>query len=252
MADLKTEQQSAQSALAALILRDLQQAWPNLNAENMKGTLPQFTTLIYSLVNRYAPMSGSLAGRFYQAARRSAGLPSGSVRIADTPGPQQVSSVVQWATKDLWADPTALQPAQTKVDGAVAKLVLDVGRLTVVDTARQDRKALAWARIPEDGACAFCALLSTRGATYFDAGTAGRDANARFVGKGQFKYHDHCRCIAEPIFTAYEPSAQIRQWQADYKHATKGVTGGGTNLLNAWRRHYEATYLAPVAQPVTQ
>lgn len=225
MADA-TQQQAAQTGLAGLVLQDLQAAWPNLDAADLKGTLPRFTSLVYAIVHKYAPLSGSLSGRFYQHARRDAGLPSGNVKIPDSPGPQQVSTVVRWAVSDLWADPTAVEPAQTKIDGAVARLVQDIGRATITDTVRTDSKAKGWARITEPNPCAFCALLATRGAVYKSDESA------------SFKSHDHCRCHAEPIFAAYEPSAEVRQWQADYAKATRGVRGSRNQRI-AWRRAFE-------------
>jgi hypothetical protein len=61
-----------------------------------------------------------------------------------------------------------------------------------------DRKAKGWARIPEPGACSSALMLATRGAVY------------RSEKGGDFKSHDNCRCHVEPVFTAYEPSAQVR------------------------------------------
>lgn len=220
------QQQTAQAVISALVLRDLAQAWPNLDPANLKATLPRYTQLVYALIHKYAPLSGALAGRFYQQARRDAGLLSGSVRVADLPPPEQVATAVQWATTGLWADPTAIEPAQTKIDGAVAKLVQDVGRTTITGTVQADDAAKGWARITEPAPCAFCALLATRGAVYKTRQTAA------------FKAHDHCRCHPEPIFTAYEPSAQVRDWQAQYAEATRGVRGS-RNQRNAWRQAFE-------------
>lgn len=225
MAADSSAQQAAQAGLASLVLQDLEAAWPHLDPRNMKGTLPDYTTIVYSLTRKYGPISGALAGRFYQAVRRAAGLPSGRVLVADPPPLQQVQTAVQWATTDLWADPAAADAARVKVDGAVAKLVQDVGRFTITDTVQADPKARAWARVTEPNPCAFCALLATRGAVYKE----------HTVG---FKAHDHCRCHPEPVFGAYEPSAQVRQWQADYAKATRGVSGSRNQRI-AWRQAFE-------------
>lgn len=226
MATPSTTQQAAQQGLALLVQQDIEAAWSRLQPSNLKGSLPDFTVLMHSLVRKYGPVSGAMAGRFYQAARRAHGLPAGRPLVADPPPLDQVSTAVQWATSGLWADPTATEPARVKVDGAVTKLVQDVGRQTILGSVQADPKAKGWARVPEPGCCAFCALLATRGAVYKDQPTA------------DFRSHDHCRCHAEPIFTAYEPSAQIRQWQADYTRATRGVSGARNQRL-AWRQAFE-------------
>lgn len=228
MAQPSSEAQATQAGLAYLVLQDLEGAWAHLNPANLKATLPDFTLIVHALTTKYGRISGALSGRYYQGVRRAAGLPSGVIRVANPAPLQQVRTVLGWATTDLWADPTAEPVARVKVDGAVTKLVQDVGRHTILDTVKADPAAKGWARIPEPGCCAFCALLATRGAVYKNQQTA------------SFKSHDHCRCHAEPIFTAYEPSAQVRQWQADYAQATRGVRGS-RNQRNAWRQAFEGT-----------
>lgn len=48
----------------------------------------------------------------------------------------------------------------------------------------------------------------------------------------------NCRCHAEPVFTAYEPSAQIREWQALYRTATAGKSGAAAR--DAFRKAVES------------
>jgi len=49
----------------------------------------------------------------------------------------------------------------------------------------------------------------------------------------------NCRCFAQPIFTSYQPSAQVRGWQSLYQSSTQGVRGGAA-MRNAFRKAYEA------------
>lgn len=212
-------------------------AWAYLNAAQMKQTMPDFTARIAALIHRFAPASATLAAQFYRQQRRAAGITAPfTPRPASPPPLEQIGKTVSWAIGDLWTVGTDAQPepeqqmvatAQKRLAGAVDKLVLDTGRNTIIANVAADRHAKAWARVPEPGCCYFCALLATRGAVY----------NERSV---DFKTHDHCRCQPEPVFTAYEPSAQIRQWQAMYADATRGVYGM-KNLQKAWRGAFEAS-----------
>lgn len=146
--------------------------------------------------------------------------------IPDPPPVEQVAASVRWAVQPFYEGTPDLRVFTTKVSGAAEKLVLDVGRDTILHNVQRDKQAKGWARVPEPGACYFCALLATRGAVY------------RSEGSADFQSHDHCRCHAEPVFTAYEPSAQVRDWQVQYAQATAGVHGM-KNLQRAWRAAYE-------------
>lgn len=215
--------QASQAGLALILEREVAAAWPALDVNRLKATKPGLIALLVQLINRYGPASATLAVRFYQQQRQAAGIAGRfTVRPAEPPPLAQVKATVDWATKDLWGSNPDLQAALTNLTGAVETLVLDQGRDTIINATKTDRKAIGWARIPEPGACYFCAMLATRGAVYK------RDT-------ATFQPHDHCRCHAEPVFTAYEPTAQIREWQALYAKSTKGQS----DQLNAFRRAYE-------------
>lgn len=73
---------------------------------------------------------------------------------------------------------------------AVTKHVLNAGRTTLIQAARQDPKAFGWARITDMDPCDFCAMLATRGPVYKNNKTAG-ELN---------KWHDGCSCTVVPVF----------------------------------------------------
>ena len=221
-----TTAQASQTGLVLLFARELEQAWPQLDPRAIKATLPRFTAIIAQLVHRYGAASSTLAARFYQSQRQAAGLTGRfTVKPADPAPLTQIRSTVGWATRDMWVADPPVDQALKDLTGATEQLVLDQGRDTIIGATNTDRKAKGWARIPEPDACAFCAMLSTRGAVYKED-TVG------------FKAHNNCRCHVEPVFTHYEPSAQIREWDALYKSATKGATGD-VGLLTLFRRAYE-------------
>lgn len=188
----------------------LRNAWPQLDVRALQDTLPGFKLTVAAITRRYGQAAATAAMHFYMAQRRSAGvrIPV-SLRPAGTPPLAQVGSTVDWAVGPLWGAEPDVAAAEKQLDAAVQRLVLDVGRDTVTGAVRQDRAAKGWARVPEPGACSFCALLATRGAVYKSDTVT-------------FRSHDHCRCHAEPVFGVYEPSAQIRQWQALYQSIQHG------------------------------
>lgn len=199
---------------------DLERALNTVDLSSLRQSLPNLTMLVAAIVRRYSLASATLAARTYQADRTAAGITAPfTITPAKPPPLPQIGQTVDWATQPLWSGRPDTQTALTNLDGATGRLVLDVGRRTIIDNTHRDRHAKGWARIPEPGCCYFCALLATRGAVYKEQ-PAG------------FKAHDHCKCHAEPVFTAYEPSAQIREWQALYRDKVQG----GSDLLKTWRQ----------------
>lgn len=221
-----TSSQAAQAGLVTALSYDLERAWNGLDISSLRQSLPEFTLTIAALVRRYGSASATLAVQQYLADRRAAGVRAAfSPKPAVLPPLPQVGATVSWATQPLWSATPDVGAAQQRLQGAADMLVMDVGRQTIVDNAQRDRHAKGWARIPEPGACSFCALLATRGAVYKQ-----QTAN--------FRSHDHCRCHAEPVFTAYEPSAQVREWQALYQRSTAGARGMHAKQL-AWRKAFD-------------
>lgn len=230
----------AQSALAEGLRRALAALWPELDVQDLNGSLPAFKAAAFALTNRFSMASASLASRDYSRRRIAAGVRSSfTVPIAPAPPQEQVDNAVGWATKALWDralldSPTSpqaasvLDAAQANIEGAVEKMVLDVGRATTVEAVAKDPKARAWARETKPGCCYFCALMASRGAVYSSARAAG-DGNT---------YHDHCRCTVVPVFGPFEATAHARQWAAEYERLKS--TLGHSPSLSDWRQHYDA------------
>lgn len=203
-------------------------AWQQLDVADVSNTLDAYTMAIYALTQRFGQASATLAMRSYVADRVAAGVGSKfTPRPAPLPAAQQVAKTVNWAVGPLFSAQPDVATAKTNVDGSIGRLVQNVGRDTIVNAVKADPKAKGWAREPEPGCCSFCALLSTRGMAY------------RSEKSASFLSHNACRCHASPIFNAYEPSAQIREWHALYRQSTAGVHGM-KNLQNAFRRAFEA------------
>lgn len=236
MATAGSDAQAAQIGLTAVIGTDLTQALARIDTSDVAGSMPEFFALVKALVNRYGQASATLAARYYIARRTAAGLPAIHVKPASLPPLPQVNATLGWATTPL-RETGDLATTESNVKGAVDRLVLDVGRRTLTDAVQSDRKARGWARITEPTACSFCRLLATRGAVYKSEDTAGRGANEKFVGEGEFKFHNHCHCTIEPVFGVYEMTAQARDDLALYKDAARGLSNNAAR--NAFRQAVE-------------
>lgn len=227
----------AQTGLALTVSGALVHAWDVVDVHALRASLPRLKELVAGLVHHYAPASATLSVQHYDAARRAAGIHTPfHPTAAPSPPLEQIGRTVDWAAQPLWGPQSDMATAQTRLEGGVEKLVLDVGRETTVQNVKADRIARAWARETKPGACYFCSLLATRGAVYKNRDTAGAGANDQFVGDGLFKFHDHCRCVAVPVFGVYEPTAQVRQWRIE--HAALKKEFGGVSM-NLWRQHVE-------------
>lgn len=220
-------QQASQSALVSLMAAPLDTAWQLLDPAQ-PSTMDRFILAIKALVHHFGLISGSQAAQFYTAERKAAGVKgSFAARVAPPGEPAKIDMSIRWATQGLWTPNPDLESAQTLVTGVTEKNVLDTGRQTIIGAVHADRKAKGWVRETEPGACSFCAMLATRGAVY------------RSEKSADFQSHDHCRCFAAPVFTAYEPSAQVRDWQALYRESTQGALGP-TAARKAFRKAYDA------------
>ena len=211
-----SEQQSAQAGLIVVMLRDLAKVWRLLHPQALDRSLSTWVAGVHAVVSRYGPMAATLAADHYDAARATARAPGRfTVQIPDAPDEQHVDTVMRWATKELWgrdAETLAerVAAAQQKSDAAASKLVTDLARATVTDAVNEDPAAVGWTRVAKPTACAFCRLLATRGGVYTQATV-------------KFRAHDGCSCTAEPVFKGqrWEPSAHVRQWQAEYRKAAQ-------------------------------
>lgn len=230
----------------------LDAAFALIDVHNLKASLPQFKLAVAAIVRSFGQASATLAATFYRDERRLAGILAPlTMKVADPPSIAEVSKNLDWATRTLWGPDAeiAFPDMQTMVTGAAEKMVLDTGRGTMFDTIASDRYAIGWARVPEPDACYFCALLATRNAVYkgesFNRSNSQIRANGRAfldhaVTPSKFKVHDHCRCHLEAVFTAYEPTAKIREWTSLYNDLHHVNSSKG--MQQAWRHAYEGRY----------
>ncbi|MFJ4637608.1 hypothetical protein ACIP69_18540 [Streptomyces hygroscopicus] len=231
-------------------MRDLRRLRSLIVPSRLQATLPDWIEAVRALIGEYGSASASLAADFYDGQREAAGVRGQfTVPIPDPPPDEQVDNSMRWATKDLWPrDPeasatteaqrapvaTRLDAAESKAEQAAQRLVAEQGRATMREAVQQDRYALAYARAAALGACSFCKLMASRGSVYKTAGTAGRDANARFTGDASVvKFHNDCHCAIIPVFRGqrYELSPQAAEWDRIYQEYAAGHPGDQLRLF---------------------
>lgn len=246
-ADRSREHRAAQAAIGSAAAAALSHAWVGLfDLHDLRGSQQRLSVSLTALVKHYGQSAGAVALRQYRTDRRAANAPGAfSPKMPPLPSATTIDQTVEKALAPLYGTPDAAQVvnAEKALESSLEQLVLDQGRQAVIDAVHDDREAIGWARVTEPGACYFCAMLASRGMVYKSRETASFRAHRRYPnGTG-----GDCRCHAEPVFNAYEPTAEIRQWQADYQKL-KADLGRSPSLLE-WRRRFEGRDVKTSSSP---
>lgn len=132
---------------------------------------------------------------------------------------------LSWAMRDLFAEEADAAAAASRASEVTDLAVSNAGRGTVIQNMRRDPLAVRYARHASATACAFCAMLATRQATYRSEESAGVDA------------HRKCHCIAVPVWPGQvvEEAPYVAAWRDAYYESRKAA-GGDTKAILAEMR----------------
>lgn len=187
--------------LRMLAQQDFATAWAGFSRG--KITSAQIRDMFAAIVSEYGEQASWEAVN-YLVLERSLDEDLAGLAFPQRATPAQYSQAVSsfdWAvntSRKAGALDRAL--ARRKLEGVLVRLVSQPAHKTVIDTTRRD--GTAFARVPEPGACSFCLMLASRGATYGSRARALRvGAQRRTLRKGTKQahgdaFHDNCRCIA--------------------------------------------------------
>lgn len=185
-----------QLLLRKATIAQMAKLWPALDWARLDASYPAFAVQVGQLVRINRQTSAGLAAQYLRAFRKAHGVPGELKVVFAQPlivdqfaTSLRVTSVVAAkgaASRGVLAD-LAMSDAFTQSSGAMARLVLDAGRTTTLDTISADPRASGWQRVLGGKGCDFCAMLAGRGAVYGEAGA-------------DFASHDHCGCSAEPVY----------------------------------------------------
>lgn len=178
--------------------------------------------LAAELADEFGHAASLVMAEWYETVRPEPGFDATLVE----PDTEALQRNLSWSVRDLFAEEPDIEAAASKSAGVTDLAVTDTARQTVIQNARRDPLDVRYARHASANACAFCAMLATRQATYRAEDSAG------------FKSHRNCHCIAVPVWpgeTLEEPP-YVASWRETYHQARKESDGSTTAILAAMRR----------------
>lgn len=229
--------------LTAVATKDLGALWQQLSRLSNPEFIAWLTDAFPELVEQYAVAAAELGAEWYaESAPDEPYQPQSFL-----PEPDGLPTSVTWA---LGATGEA---ALTRLEGVAQRHIWTANRETIIGNAEAEPGS-QWVRVARSGACAFCAMVATRGAVY-----SSREAATQVVGRGvdmsindrriraaggnrrlsgQFAaggrrtrgsrelgkaYHDHCHCQAKEVRPgqSYQPPAYVQQWEEAYRDASR-------------------------------
>jgi hypothetical protein len=201
--------QSSVDDVGALALADTLTFWRGLDVSNPPAVDAELRAFLPDLFDAWVPLAAEVGASFYEEARDSAGAPGVfTVELAEAPSLERVNALAGWAASPLFSATPSVELALSKLVGGAQRVVSGGARDTVELAARKDPGEPKFARHASANACAFCAMLATRGPAYRSEGSAGG------------KYHDHCHCVAVPVWgDEYEPAPYVKRWESAYVDA---------------------------------
>ena len=205
----------AQARLGARTVAAMRSIWPLLDASHLDATFDRWLSAAMPIIRGQRSTSARLAANYTTTFKAlEVGAPAPVVLAESVPSKALATSLLvtgpvqlKWALGNGVPLVQAVSTAERTSAAAAMRHALNGGRETIVQMTRADRRALGWARAASGQACAFCALLASRGPVYGEA-------------RGGFKAHDHCSCTAEPVYRddAAWPAGSER-YQSLYRQA---------------------------------
>lgn len=182
-----------QLAIRKATIEQLATVWPSLSWADLDGTYERLAAGVGRLVVQNRQTSAAVSAAYLRAHRSAARIPGRPVIITPDLAAEQfttalhVTTVVQVkkAAARGVLENVAMAAAFNQASGAMARLVLNGGRETVVASTGADPRARGWARVLGGGGCDFCQMLAGRGDVYSEE-------------TASFEAHDRCGCTAEP------------------------------------------------------
>jgi len=243
-AALTTAHRARQLAVQAESIKGLMTLWKAVDPTRLADTIDVFVQAAVLLAGQGHDQSAALAARYFDLFRTAEGVPGrAAAAAARRPAVDIMASDIRGAAlKGIIDGRRAGMPIEAaskngliRVIGALSKLVLGGGRMTIIGNIDTDRQALGWSRVTSGDPCTFCRLLSSRGPAYKTEKSA------------DFQPHDHCSCTPEPIYPGDPldagPIARAAAHKKEYTTAQAWAQESGTmsqdtsnNALNNYRR----------------
>ena len=205
----------AQAALSARATADLRKVWPRLLTMSPDKTAEALALVLAEVTDKYGSASAAIAAEWFEELRDVSGV-TGSLtaQAAALPSTERLEVLARWGVGPLFGASPDPVTALHRVSGGLSRQVLGVGRDTLMESIAKDPAGPRYARHASANACAFCAMLATRGAVYLSEDSGGG------------KYHDDCHCTVVPVWPGqrYEEAPYVETWREAYSDAPSGDT----------------------------
>ncbi len=183
-AEIRAELLTLTNASAAEI-RQIFRSMLGSSAEDIRDRLIEDLLVIG---DEYQLSAASLAADWYDDLREAHGASKAFTAItAELATPARWEKLAGWGTGPLFQAEPDLLSAQTLVEGGMQRTIADAHRNTITTSSIQDPSARGWRRAGVGANCPFCSELLAMDRVYSEAGASA-------------EAHDHCNCVAEPVF----------------------------------------------------
>ncbi|MGW3072729.1 VG15 protein [Kitasatospora sp. NPDC001132] len=225
---LTAAHQRAQRALTGNALKQLTEAWDEVDPEDHESWL-RYLARAEELCSSAQTASADVAFRYLDKFRRAELKALGAVvdglsvaRPGLVLGGQVEAALGAFGpsyVRRLVAGGKPLEEAKRLAlsgqFGDVVGLILGSGRQVIASGIDRDRKCLGYRRCCSGGACSFCAMLATRGAVYKSNSFTG---NGAAKGAKKVDVHRSCQCSLEPVYSHNSrPTEAVQRMEALWK-----------------------------------
>jgi hypothetical protein len=200
---------NAVDGLTTRASRDLAALWQRVS-DAVAAREPLYD-ILPALIDTYGAAASSLAAEWYDEVRAKAGVGGSFTAIPADVKDLGVPALIGYAESKA----TDYTSFRTLIEGGMQRRIANFSRGTVIGSAVRDPKAEGWQRVGA-GACAFCAMLISRGSVYRTAESA------------DFASHDHCRCSALMVWSG--ESRPVRP----YTPTNRNITDADRARVRAW------------------
>lgn len=241
------ERQRLLAGLSTLTKRDLAAIWAKLNLAKPDRLAEPLAQVLAEIADKYGAAAASLAADWYDEARADAAVTGRFAAVlAAPPDTDRVTALARWGVGPLFGANPDGAAALSLIVGGLQRIVVDQARDTTFGSVAADPARPRWARHASANACAFCALMASRGAVYATERDASQVTGANLGGKDYRKmrrlgtsresilagvrpatvaaggrkgrptkrplgekYHDDCHCVAIEVFGEYTPAPYV-------------------------------------------
>lgn len=193
-----------------------------LSLEEIGEIRNKLLDMLPMLTDQYGAKAASMAADWYDELRVSQRVPGQFItELGEVIEARWVHARIRFGASHLHAG--AYSQYALFLKGAITGWVTEAFASTMQRNSYLDPQSVGWARMPEPDACKFCLMLASRGDTYSSAKAAsvvqgrgtetysfvtsrgkirerGGGVKARGQQKMDSKFHDHCRCLAVPVW----------------------------------------------------